>query len=158
MVNYRNVIFEFQEQSEFFPLMTDECDKKNDNLVAMSYEDDFELENIEQEQPAMVEEGKIVEDHANVFPMAHKEEKIQIDFCPDLPTDHQDMFFAHDFRDPLYNLLQSLDQLGCLVLDHGFQLQLYVKFPIFKLFVDSVSRGKSGIQLLDWLHWHFSFT
>ena len=68
----------------------------------------------------MVEEGKTIEDHADVLPLAPKEETIQIDCCPDLPIDHQDLFFAHDFQDPFASLLQSLDQLGCLVLDHGF--------------------------------------
>lgn len=38
VVNDRSVSFEFQELSEVFPRMTDECDKKHDNLVSMSYE------------------------------------------------------------------------------------------------------------------------
>lgn len=38
VVDDRNVSFGFQEQSKVFPLMTDECDEKHDNLVAMSYE------------------------------------------------------------------------------------------------------------------------
>ena len=40
VVDDRNVSFGFQEKSKVFPLMIDECDKKHDNLVAMSYEDD----------------------------------------------------------------------------------------------------------------------
>ena len=40
VVNDINVSFEVCEQSEVFPLMTDECDKKHNNLVSMSYEDD----------------------------------------------------------------------------------------------------------------------
>ena len=35
MVNDRSVSFQFQELSEVFPRMTDECDKKHDNLIAM---------------------------------------------------------------------------------------------------------------------------
>ena len=37
MVNDRSVSFEFQGLSEVFPHMTNECDKKHENLVAMSY-------------------------------------------------------------------------------------------------------------------------
>ena len=38
MVNDRNVSFEFHEQTEVFHLMIDECDKKHENLVSISYE------------------------------------------------------------------------------------------------------------------------
>ena len=38
VVDDRNFSFGFQEQSEVFHLMAVECDKKHDNLVAMSYE------------------------------------------------------------------------------------------------------------------------
>ena len=39
-------------------------------------------------QSAMVEEGKKVEEHANVLPLAHEEETIQLDSCSDLSADH----------------------------------------------------------------------
>ena len=47
MVNDRSVSFEFQELSELFPRMTDEC---NDNLIAMSYEDDQRCFQISEDQ------------------------------------------------------------------------------------------------------------
>jgi len=50
LVNDRSVSFEFQEIYEVFPHMTDECDKKHDNLVAMSYEDDQQCIQILEEQ------------------------------------------------------------------------------------------------------------
>ena len=50
MVNDRSVSFEFQEPSEVFPCMTDECDKKHDNLIAMSYEDDQQCFQISEDQ------------------------------------------------------------------------------------------------------------
>lgn len=50
VVNDRSVSFEFQELSEVFPRMTDECDKKHDNLVAMSYEDDQKCIQIAEDQ------------------------------------------------------------------------------------------------------------
>lgn len=89
----------------------------------------------------MVEEGKMVEEHANVLPLAHEEETIQLENCSDLSVNHQDLSFAHAFQDPFTNLLQSSDHDGYLVLNHCFQLQLYVELPVFKFFVDSVNRG-----------------
>ena len=49
-LNDRNVSFEVYEQSEFFPLMTDEFDEKHDNLVAMSYEYDQQFIQIAEDQ------------------------------------------------------------------------------------------------------------
>jgi len=40
VVNDRSVSFEFQELYKVFPRITNECDKKHDNLVVISYEDD----------------------------------------------------------------------------------------------------------------------
>ena len=50
MVDDRNVSFGFQEQTEVFPLMTDECDNEHDNLVSMSYEDDQQCIQITEDQ------------------------------------------------------------------------------------------------------------
>lgn len=93
-----------------------------------------------------------MEEHANVLPLSHEEETIQLDRCSDLSADHQDPYFAHAFQDPFTRLLQSSNRDGYLVLNHSFQLQLYVELPIFKFFVDSVNRGQSGLQLLDYIH------
>ena len=49
-INDRNVSFEVYEQSEFFPLITNACDEKHDNLVAMSYEDDQKYIQIVEDQ------------------------------------------------------------------------------------------------------------
>jgi len=50
VVNDRSVSFEFQELSVVFPRMNDECDKKHDNLVSMSYEDDQQCIQISKDQ------------------------------------------------------------------------------------------------------------
>ena len=49
-VNDRNVSFEFHEQSKVFPLMIDECDKKDENLATMSYEYDQQCIQIAEDQ------------------------------------------------------------------------------------------------------------
>lgn len=49
-------------------------------------------------QSAMVEEGKKVKEYANVLPLAHEEETIQLDSCSDLFVDHQDLSSAHAFK------------------------------------------------------------
>lgn len=71
-------------------------------------------------QSRMVEEGKKVEEHANVLPLVHEEETIQLDNCSDLSVDHQGLSFAHAFQDPFTSLLQSSDHDGYLVLNHSF--------------------------------------
>lgn len=47
-----------------------------------------------------------VDEHANVLPLTHEEEKIQFEKCSDLSVDHQDLSFAHDFQYPFTNLWQ----------------------------------------------------
>lgn len=88
-------------------------------------------------QSAMLEEGKKVEECANVLPLAHEEETIQFYCCLDFSTHYQDMSFAHYFQDPFSSLLQSSDHDGYLVFNHGLQLQLYIELPIFKFFFRS---------------------
>ena len=60
VVDDRNFNFGFQEQSKVFPLMIDECDKKHDNMVAISYEDD-------QQYIQIVEDQSIEDCHSDFF-------------------------------------------------------------------------------------------
>jgi len=73
-------------------------------------------------QSTRVEEGKKEEEHANVLPLAHEEETIQLNSCSDLFPDHQDLSFAHAFQDPFTSWLQSSDHDSYLVSNHSFHL------------------------------------
>jgi hypothetical protein len=75
---------------------------------------------------------------------------------------HQGEMFFHDFQDPMAILLQSSvkDEFASFISSY-FGFNLFFQPPSFTLFYQlekNVNKGKSGSQLLDWLHWHFSIT
>jgi hypothetical protein len=75
---------------------------------------------------------------------------------------HQGEMIFHGFQDPVAILLQSSmkdEFVSFISSDFGFNW--FFQSPSFTFFYQlkkNVNKGKSGSQLLDWLHWHFSIT
>jgi hypothetical protein len=107
-------------------------------LLAISFENVLRTEEIEQEQQTLMKEACL-----SVF--AHQEE----------------MTF-HGFQDPVAILLQSsVKEEFVSFISSSFGFNLCFQLPSFTfvcLLKKDVIGEKSGSQLLDWLHWHFSIT
>jgi hypothetical protein len=130
------VIFEdVQECMNVFLEMHGEVDKP---IAAISFENVLKTEEIEQEQQTLTKESCI-------FVFAHQEEMI-----------------FHGFQDPVAILLQSSvkeEFVSFINSDFGFKFCFQLpSFTFVCLLKKDVSGEKSGSQLLDWLHWHFSIT
>ena len=74
---------------------------------------------------------------------------------------HQGKIIFCDFQDPMAILLQSSvkDKYASFI-SSNFGFNLFFQPPSFTFFYqfEKNVKGKSGSQLLDWLHWHFSIT
>jgi hypothetical protein len=130
------VIFEdVQECMNFFVEMHGKADKTID---AISFENILRTEEIEQEQQTLMNEVFLP-----IF--VHQEEMIFL-----------------GFQDPVAILLQSsVKEEFVSFISSYFGFNFCFQRPSFTfvcLLKKNVSRGKSGSQLLDWLHWHFSIT
>jgi hypothetical protein len=75
---------------------------------------------------------------------------------------HQEEMIFNDFQDPVAILLQSsMKEDFFPFISSGFGFNFCFQLPSFTfdcLLKKDVSGEKSGSQLLDWLHWHFSIT
>jgi hypothetical protein len=130
------VIFEdVQECMNVFLEMHGEVDKP---IASISFENVLKTEEIEQEQQTLTKESCI-------FVFSHQEEMI-----------------FHGFQDPVAILLQSSvkeEFVSFINSDFGFKFCFQLpSFTFVCLLKKDVSGEKSGSQLLDWLHWHFSIT
>jgi hypothetical protein len=130
------VIFEYvQECMNVFVEMDGKVDKP---IAAISFENVLGTEEMEQEEQTLMKKACL-----SVF--AHQEEII-----------------FHGFQDPVAILLQSSvkEELVSFI-SSGFEFNFCFQLPSFTFFCllkKDVIREKSGSQLLDWLHWHFSIT
>ena len=172
MVDDRNVSFGIQEPYEVSSLMIDECDKKHDNLVAMSYEDDQQyMKNCHSDSSSYVslfemffqEEicsptcSEFFEDQEHTLTEVHCEERSE--------SREKDTLFLqqevnlHVFQDPVTNLLQSAVKVIIAIFsDEGDHGQLCFWMPSCKYLLltrGSDQENQSRRLLLDWLHWHF---
>ena len=149
MINDRNVRFEFQERSEVFFLMTDECDKKHDILVGMSYEDDQQC-------------IKIAEDQEHILAEAHYEERSDSREKGTLFLLDQREVNFHFFQDPVASLLQLAVKVIIVVANNeGYHGQLCFWVPNCKYLLlsrESDWVNQSRRHFLGWLHWHFDIT
>jgi hypothetical protein len=75
---------------------------------------------------------------------------------------HQEEMSFHGFQDPLAILLHSsVKEKFVSFISSDFGFNFFFQLPYFTfvcLLKKDVNGEKSGIQLLDWLHWHFSIT
>ena len=112
--------------------------KVNKPIVAISLENILRIEEIEREQQTLMKEACL-----SVF-------------------SHQEEMIFHGFQDLVAILLQySVKEDFVSFISSGFGFNFCLQLPSFTfvyLLKKDVSREKSGSQLLDLLHWHFSIT
>ena len=130
------VIFEdVQVCMHFFVDMHGRVEKP---IVAISFDNVLRTEEIEQKQQTLMKEACL-----SVF--VHQEEMI-----------------FHGFKDTVSILLQSsMKEEFVSFISSNFGFNFCFQLPSFTfvfLLEKYVSGEKSGSQLLDWLHWHFSIT
>jgi hypothetical protein len=107
-------------------------------IVGISFESAPRTEEIEQEKQTLMKEACL-----SIF-------------------SHQEEIIFHDFQDPMAVLLQSTvkeEFVSFISLGFGFNFFFHLPYFTFVYLLKKDASGeKSGIQLLDWLHWHFSIT
>ena len=112
--------------------------RENKSIASISFENVLRTEEIEQKLQTLMKE-------ACLFVFVHQEEMI-----------------FHGFQDPVAILLQtSVKEEFVSFISSDFGFNFYLQLPSFTfvcLLKKNMSKGKSGSQLLDWLHWHFSIT
>jgi hypothetical protein len=133
-----NMVVILEYVKECMNVFVDMHGKVDKPIAAISFENDLKTEEIEQEQETLMKE-------ACLYVFSHQEEMI-----------------FHGFQDPVAILLHSLvkeEFVSFISSDFGFNFCFQLpSFTFFFLLKKDVSREKSGNQLFDWLHWHFSIT
>jgi hypothetical protein len=133
-----NMVVIFEDVQECMNVFVDMHGRVDKPIASISFENVLRTEEIEQEQQTLMKEACL-----SVF--VHQEEMI-----------------FHGFQDPVAILLQSSvkeEFVSFISSDFGFNFCFQLpSFTFVCLLKKNVSRGKSGSQLLDWLHWHFSIT
>jgi hypothetical protein len=133
-----NMAVIFEDVQECMNVFVEKHGKVDKPIAAISFENVLRTEEIEQEQQTLMNE---------VF----------------LPVFvHQEEMIFHGFQDPVAILLHSSvkEEFVSFISSYfGFIFCFQLPFFTFVCLLNkNVSRGKSGSQLLDWLHWHFSIT
>jgi hypothetical protein len=135
ILDVHNMVVIFEECMNFFLEMHGEVDK---HIAAISFENVLKIEEIKQEQQTLTKESCI-------FVFFHQEEMI-----------------FHGFQDRVAILLQSSvkeEFVSFINSDFRFKFCFQLSSSTFVyLLKNDVSGEKSGSQLLDWLHCHFSIT
>ena len=132
--------------------------------MAVTFEDVQECMDVFVEMHGKVDKPITVISFENVLKTKEIEKEQQTpmkqDFLPVFA--HQEEMNFHGFQDPVAILLQSSvkEELVSFT-SSSFGFNFCLQLPLFKfvyLLKKDVIGEKSGSQLLDWLHWHFSIT
>ena len=133
-----NMAIIFEDVQECMNIFVDMHGKEDKPIISISFENVLITEEIGQKQLTLMKDA-----YLSVFA-------------------HQGEMIFHGFQDPVTILLQSSvkDEFASFISSY-FGFNLFFQPPSFTFLYQlkgNVNKGKSGSQLLDWLHWHFSIT
>jgi hypothetical protein len=133
-----NIAVIFEDVQEGVDIYVDMHERVDKPIVAISFENVPRTEEAEKEKQMLMKR-----------------------YCLSVFAHQEDMIF-HSFQDLVAILLQSsLKKEFVLFVSSSFGFNLCFRLPYFTfvyLHKKDVTGKKSGSQLLDWLHWHFSIT
>jgi hypothetical protein len=133
-----NMAVTFEDIQECMNIFVDMHGRVDKPIAAISFENVLKTEETEQEQQTLAKEAFL-----SVF-------------------SHQEEMICHGFQDPVAILLQSsVKEEFVSFISSRFGFNFCFQPPLFTfvyLLKKDVIGEKSGSQLLDWLHWHFSIT
>jgi hypothetical protein len=138
ILDVHNMAVTFEDVQECMNFFVDMHGRGDKPIAAISFQNILKTKEIEQEKQTLMKE-------ACLFVFAHQEE-----------------LFFHAFQDPVAILLQSsVKEEFVSFISSSFGFNFCFQLPSFTsvcLLKKDVIGVKSGSQLLDWLHWHFSIT